>query len=193
MMQKVKQLQQAKEELENPHESDRIRAVAEMLAEIQRAMRAGVMDQRETLGIDPDDGVERMDHEQRTEDLLDVADAYLPGGPSLAEIWLDRCAPDHLDVQDTATLTNYAGLEADEWESQIQTWAEIYRSQDGNVSDVSDRYLAGLHVKAQWGVSLDHFKTLIVEWDRSRALRELLAGPSETTEEAIYNNTEELA
>jgi len=193
MMEQLKQLREAKSEIENPHESDRIRAIAEILTEIQRAQRAAVLDQREELGIDPDDGLSAVDPDERTTEVLDLVDAYTPGGPSLAETWLARAVPEDLDVDDPTALANYAGLSAEEWEHQQQTWAKSYRAATGKTVDATDRDLAELHVRGKWGVSLERFEALIVDWDRGRALRDLLAGPSEATEAAIRANTEALA
>jgi len=192
-MEKLQKMREAKDEIENPHESERIRAIAEILTEIQRAQRAAVIDQRDELGIDPDDDVNEVDPEDRTGEVLDLVDAYTPGGPGLAETWLARAAPSDLDVDDPAALANYAGLSQEEWEHQQQTWANSYRAADGQAADATDRDLAELHVSSKWGVSLERFEALVVNWDKGRALRDLLAGPSEATEEAVYANTEALA
>jgi len=193
MMDKLQRLREAKDEIENPHESERIRAIAEILTEIQRAQRAAVIDQRDELDIDPDDEVSGVDPEERTGEVLDLVDAYTPGGPSLAETWLARAAPEDLEVDNPAALANYAGLSAEEWEHQQQTWAKSYRAATGKTVDATDRDLAEMHVKGKWGVSLERFEALIVDWDRGRALRDLFAGPSEATEAAIRANTEALA
>jgi len=193
MIDKLQQMREAKSEIENPHESERIRAIAEILTEIQRSQRAAVIDQRDQLDVDAADDVDEVDPDERTGEVLDLVDAYTPGAPSLAETWLARGAPDDLDVDDPAALANYAGLSAEEWEHQQQTWANSYRAADGQAADATDRDLAELHVSSKWGVSLDRFEALVVNWDRGRALRDLLAGPSEETETAIRNNTEALA
>ncbi|MDS0280622.1 hypothetical protein [Haloarcula onubensis] len=193
MMDQLQRLREAKSEIENPHESERIRAIAEILTEIQRAQRAAVLDQRDQLDIDPDDDVTEVDPDVRSTEVLDLVDAYTPGGPSLAETWLARAAPEDLDVDDPAALANYAGLSSEEWEHQQQTWANSYRAADGQAAEATDRDLAELHVSSKWGVSLDRFEALVVNWDQGRALRDLLAGPSEATEAAIYANTEALA
>lgn len=192
MIGQIQQLKQAKSELENPHDSERIGALAEVLAEIERAQRAAVIDQRVALGIDPDD-TGRIDPDERRDELIDLVDAYTPGGPSLAKIWLKRSPPEKLDADDPTDLAHYAEMDPDEWEAQIQSWAETYRTQANGTLTESDRELADHHVRGQWGLSLDEFEATIVEFDRRRALRDLLAGPSEGTEEAIRSNTEVLA
>jgi len=192
-MDRVKQLRQAQSEIKNPHESDRLQAVAAVLTEIQRSQRAAVIEQREACEIDPDDDVMAVDPEERQREVLDLVDAYTPGGPSLAAVWLTQAAPDGLDVEDPEALASYAGLSAEEWEQQMQTWANSYRSQSERAATASDRELADLHVSGTWGVSLDRFETLVVDFDRERALRDLLAGPSEATEQAIKANTEALS
>ncbi|WP_226928622.1 MULTISPECIES: hypothetical protein [Halomicrobium] len=188
----MKQLRQMKGDLNDPHNSERITAHARVLAEIEAQQRAAVLDQRERLGIDPDDSVTDLDVEERVAELCDVIAARTPGGPSLAEIWLSRCAPDDLDVSDPAILATYAEMEPGEWQDQIARWADAVRHQAG-IEGQADRTLADRHVSAQWGVSLDRFEEAVVEWDRRRAVTDLLAGPSEATEQAIYANTEALA
>jgi hypothetical protein len=193
MMNKMKQLRKAKRELTNPHDSDRVQAVAEVLTEIERAQRAAVMDQRETLDVDPGDGVDRIDPEERKTEVCDLVDAYTPGGPSLVDIWLERCAPDGLDVDDPTTLSHYVEMSAEEWEQQITRWADSYRAQAPGKLKETDRQVAAQHVEAQWGIPLDRFESEVVEFDRREALTDLLAGPSKTTEQAIERNTEVLA
>ncbi|MEA5388347.1 hypothetical protein VB779_15745 [Haloarculaceae archaeon H-GB11] len=189
----MKQLRKAKKELTNPHESERLNAVAEVFAEIERAQRAAVMDQRDALDLDAEDGVERIDAEERKTEVVDLVDAYTPGGRSLADVWLERCAPDALDVDDPTTLGHYAEMSGEEWEQQISRWADSYRAQAPGTLDETDRELADHHVEGQWGVSLDRFEAEVVEFDRQRALTDLLAGPSEATEQAVKTNTEVLA
>ncbi len=106
MMSKIKQIREAKAEIENPHESDRMRALASVLAEIQSSQRAAVINQREAAGIDPNDGRERIDKEQRTSEILDLVDGYGPGGRPLSEVWLSQAAP--VDVDDPAAVAHYA-------------------------------------------------------------------------------------
>lgn len=189
MMGKIKQIQEAKHEIENPHESDRLRALAEILAEIETAQRDAVMDQREAAGIDPDDGRERIDKEARTSEILDLVDGYGPGGRPLSEVWLARCA--EIDG-DPAALSHYASMDGDQWEQQIERWADTYRNSAGEI-DATDRDLADHHISKKWGVSLSEFERIVIEFDPSDALEDLLAGPSEATERAIKANTEALA
>ncbi|MBO4248875.1 hypothetical protein IL252_13705 [Halomicrobium sp. IBSBa] len=193
MMERMKQLRQMKGDLNDPHNSERITAHARVLAEIEAQQRAAVLDQREQLGIDPDDGVDEHDVEERVAEICDVLAAQTPGGPSLAEIWLAHHAPEDLDVDDPETLATYAEMDHSEWKQQVSRWADAVRHQADGLHGRSDREVADHHVSGQWGVSLDRFEQVIVEFDRERAMEELLAGPSEATEGAIYANTEALA
>jgi len=191
MMDKIKQIREAKAEIENPHESDRMRALAAVLAEIQASQRAVVMDQRDAAGIDPDDGRERIGKEQRISEILDLIDGYGPGGRPLSEVWLSQCAP--IDVDDPAAVAHYSEMDSDEWQQQIERWAATIRdSQDGEIR-ASDRDLADHHVGQKWGVSLHRFEKVVVNFDAADALEDLLAGPSIETEKAIEANTEALA
>jgi len=192
MIQKMQNLRKMQSDLNDPHNSDRIRDHARVLAEIESQQRAAVIEQRETLGIDPGDGVGEHDIEERVEELCDVIAARTPGGPSLAEIWLRHHAPEDIDGE-PETLAVYAEMDQSEWEGQVARWAESVRHQHVGIDGYSDRRLADQHVQGQWGVSLARFEQAVVEWDRRRAITDLLAGPSETTEQAVKANTEVLA
>ncbi|WP_227015582.1 hypothetical protein [Haloarcula sp. JP-L23] len=189
---KLKRAREAKAEIQNPHESDRIRAMAEILATIQTEQRSAVIDQRDTLGLDPDDDADRLDKSERVTAILDVVDGYGPGGPSLAEVWIEQCAPDDLAVDDPEALANYAEMTHEEWTAQIERWAQTYRDSGADAMH-SDRSLADAHVSGKWGVSLERFETVVVDWNPTDALTDLLGGPSEATEDAVRANTEALA
>ncbi|MGB9953684.1 hypothetical protein ACOZ4F_14960 [Haloarcula marismortui] len=190
-MSKIKQIREAKAEIENPHESDRMRALASVLAEIQSSQRAAVINQREAAGIDPDDGRERIDKEQRTSQILDLIDGYGPGGRPLSEVWLSQAAP--VDVDDPAAVAHYAEMSEAEWQGQIERWAATIRDSQAGEIDATDRELADHHISKKWGVSIDRFEAVVVDYDPATALEDLLAGPSKETEQAIKANTEALA
>ena len=190
MMDKIKQIREAKHEIENPHESERMRALAAILAEIETAQRAAVIDQREAAGIDPDDGRERIDKQARTTEILDLVDGYGPGGRPLSEVWVDECCP--VDG-DPAALSHYAEMSDAEWTQQIERWAETIRNSQAGEIDATDRDLADHHVSKKWGVSVDRFEQEVVAFEPATALEDLLAGPSKETEQAIEANTEALA
>ncbi|WP_254272161.1 hypothetical protein [Haloarcula marina] len=191
MMDKLKQAREAKAELTNPHESDRIRALADVLAEIQTEQRAAVMDQRDTLGVEAADDVDRLDKEERVAEIIDLVDGYGPGGPSLSEVWIRQCGPEELDGEEAAQLAHYAEMTPEEWDAQIERWADTYRA-NGADSMHSDRSLADAHTVNTWGISLSRFEAEVVEFDRATALTDILAGASEATEAAIRANTEGL-
>jgi hypothetical protein len=190
MMSKIKQIREAKAEIENPHESDRMRALASVLAKIQSSQRAAVIDQREAAGIDPDDGRERIDKERRTSQILDLIDGYGPGGRPLSEVWLSQAAP--VDVDDPAAVAHYAEMSEAEWQGQIERWAATIRDSQAGEIDATDRELADHHISKKWGVSIDRFEAVVVDFDAGEALEDLLAGPSKETEQAIKANTEAL-
>ncbi|MBX0322475.1 hypothetical protein EGH21_05465 [Halomicroarcula sp. F13] len=189
---KLQRAREAKAEIQNPHESERIRAIAEVLATIQTETRGAVMDQRDTLGVETDDDTDRLDKSERVGQILDVVDGYGPGGPSLAEIWLRQCAPDDLNTEDPEALAQYAEMSHEEWTAQIERWAQTYRDSGADAMH-SDRSLADAHVSGKWGVSLERFESVVVDWNAGDALTDLLGGPSEATEEAVRANTEALA
>ena len=193
MMDKIKQIREAKTEIENPHESERMQALAEILAEIQTSQRAAVMDQRDAAGIDPDDDRERLDRAARVSEILDLVDGYGPGGRPLSEVWLVQCAPDDIDTTEPSITAHYAEMSEAEWEAQIERWAETIRETQSGEIDATDRELADHHISKKWGVSIDRFESVVVDFDPATALEDLLAGPSKETEQAIKANTEALA
>lgn len=190
MMDKIKQIREAKAEIENPHESNRMRALAEVLAEIETAQRDAVIDQREAAEITPDDGRGRIDKEIRTTEILNLVDGYGPGGRPLSEVWVDECCP--VDG-DPAALSHYAEMSEAEWESQIGRWASTIRDSQAGEIDATDRELADHHISKKWGVTVDRFEQEVVAFDSATALEDLLAGPSKETEQAMKANTEALA
>ncbi|NLV14413.1 hypothetical protein [Haloarcula argentinensis] len=190
MMDKIKQIREAKHEIENPHESDRLKALAGILAEIEVAQRAAVMDQREAAGIDPDDGRERIDKQARMTEILDLVDGYGPGGRPLSEVWVDECCP--VDG-DPAALSHYAEMSESEWNQQIERWATTIRNSQAGEIEATDRELADHHTSEKWGVTVDRFEQEVICFEPADALEALLAGPSKETEQAIKANTEALA
>jgi hypothetical protein len=190
MMDKLKQIQRAKAELENPRESDHIRVIAEVLAEIETAQRRAVMEQRAELELETGDGRTNLDKQERVGAILDVVDAQTPGGPSLAETWIEQC----VDIDgDPAALSHYSAMDSDEWAAQIGRWADTYRNAEAGEIDATDRELADHHISQKWGVSLSEFEGTIVEFDGEKAMEDLLAGPSKETKQAIEANTEAMA
>ncbi|WP_225334904.1 hypothetical protein [Halomicrobium urmianum] len=192
MMDKLQRMRQIREEINNPHDSERIRNLAEILAEIEGGIRDAVIDQRDELEIDVDDDLAGQSREDRVAMLCDVIEAYTPGGPSVVETWLETCPPEALQDSDAdpADLTAYAGLSSEEWQQQIQNWADAYRRQAGDVAD--DWTLADHHVRSQFGLSLDVFEECVVDVSKERALEDLLAGPSKDVKAGIEANTSEV-
>jgi hypothetical protein len=102
----------------------------------------------------------------------------------IREAWLEHWGPDL--PEDANDPSPYMGLDADEWTSKRQQWAERYRQEGGDgLAQLSDRRLADAHVRSQFGVSLAEFEREIVEWSRGDALREAVSGPHLRTEDAL--------
>lgn len=95
---------------------------------------------------------------------------------------------DHLDNPERAE--SYLGIEQDEWQSQIETWAQSYREQ--GISDYSDRELADHHIRDIWGVTIDQFEEQVVNWNESQVMRRVLAGNLQTAREGIARCREEV-
>ncbi|MUW13934.1 hypothetical protein GJ633_04100 [Halorubrum sp. CBA1125] len=159
-------------------------AVAGGLAEIERAQAEAVRDLAEAHDFDVD--VKEPDPEERRDLLLRGAEAAADGNG--VEWWLDERHGHRLD--DPEAAVEYAKMSPDEWDAQIERWAEFYRS-NGYGADRSDRDLAAVHVRETFGVDLDWFEETIVGLDRAEVLRQLLAGNLESIEFAIRDAAEQ--
>jgi len=191
MMQKLTELRQMKEELNNPHDSERVRAAATVLAEIERQYRQSTINVADAAPVDTD--LAPIDPEERVNELCDLLAAKLPGGPTITDIWLQNCLPDDFETDDPATLAAYAGMDRSEWDGQVARWADSVRHQHDGLDGYNDRDLADRHVQAHWGVSLERFEEQVVYLTDERAMEDLMAAPSKQTIDALDATAEALA
>lgn len=167
----------------NITESEEIKALVAIIAEIEHRQLAAVEELHEALDVD---GLQvTKDRDQRREQLLDVVDAAAPGG-SLLDLWFEQVAPEHIDAPEDAK--SYAGLSSEEWQQQQTNWAAAYR--DRIEGDHTDEELAEQHVQRKFGVSLDEFEREVIGYSDADALRTLLGGNFEAVEQGIAQATE---
>lgn len=173
-------LEKAKEETMKRaiRQSGALEAVANIIAGLETELLDEVAALEDAAGIDHIDAV--PDQEERRETLLALVQAKMGGDPR--EFYVSEIASQH--VENAADAKPYLGLDPEEWESQIATWAESYRSK-GAGSDMTDREIAEEHVRRKFGVSLSEFERNIVEWEQSDMLRRVLAGNVETAIEGV--------
>lgn len=167
----------------NITESDEIKALVAIIAEIEHRQLTAVGELHDALGVD---GIEvTKGKEERREQLLDVVDAAAPGG-SLLDLWFEQVAPDHIDAAEDAK--SYAGLSDEEWQQQQSNWAAAYR--DRIEGEHTDEELAEQHVRRKFGVSLDEFEREVIGFNEGDAMRTLLASNFEAVEHGIAQATE---
>lgn len=147
----------------NPAESDHFRALAGAFVAIEREQREELRDLCEALDGDPAEfGIEDVpDEEERVDELLGAVSARMNGDPWA--LWVENQAPERLKQPEKAK--QYAGLDADEWQGEIEDWADRLRANDAVDTDGrTDRELAGAHVTSVFGLSLEEFERHVVGW-----------------------------
>ena len=162
--------------------SNQAEALIGILTEIERALIASVEEQHEALGLD---GFGNLpDTDDRAAELRQLALAKLDG--SLPEYIVENY-DDHLENADEAA--QFAGIEADEWAEQKEQWAQDYREQG---MDAPDEALVDAHLRARYGVDLETFENLVVNWSDKREAAELeniLASGFRTAKDGIEQTT----
>jgi len=179
------QKQAMKRMVSDPEENEQIRAYASILAGIEREQREGMRALAEELDADPDalDLDQPPDPEERVTELAEAVGAHVVG--DAWTLYVDQLAPDKLKNADRAS--QFAGLDADEWDAQIEKWADGFRERAGDaVADRTDRDLADVHVYETFGVDLDTFEKEIVGFEPGRVFQTVVAGPLETHTEGIW-------
>lgn len=163
-------------------ESDQAEALLTILTTIEDEQLAAVEELHDELGIEFID--ERPTPEDRAELLRAMALAQMGG--EFPAFWVRHCSG--LDNADEAA--EVADLDADGWADQRATWAASYReaSMEG-----TDRQLVEGHVRRRFGVPLDRFRELVVDWPAGRVAEEmqaLVASGAETVTTGIELATE---
>jgi len=191
MMDKLNAIRQMKQEVENPHDSEYIRATARVLAEMEQRPRQSYLQVADAAGIEPE--TTPADVEDRVDTLCDVIAAKAPGGPSMIEAWLRNRLPEEIEEDTPESLKCYAQMDNSEWQGQIGQWADLIRNQHDGLDGYSDRDLANHHTENHWGVSIDRFESVVVDLTTEQAMDDLLTQPTDETADAIESLTEVVA
>lgn len=161
-------LRQLKQVAQNPSQSEKVQAVATIQANLEHDLLDAVADLHDALGVE--DPIEvTQDRADRREALLEVAEH---ASDDFESYWFGEVAG-YDNPEDAVAL---AGLSDEEWESQIATWADRYRSQTDAFATDSDRGIAREHVRRTFGVPLEEFEREVVDYRRRDALKAVLAG-----------------
>lgn len=115
------------------------------------------------------------DEDERKEQLKDLALHQM--SDNLDGYYVKEVLDRHLQNPEKAKA--YLNMDDEEWDDQIQQWASGYKrqaEQKGQDLDLSDRELAELHVENQFGVSIQKFEELVVEWTPGKVMEIVFAG-----------------
>ncbi|MHB9287351.1 hypothetical protein ACKVMT_09975 [Halobacteriales archaeon Cl-PHB] len=182
MMDKMQQIREVRNQLQNPREAESIRRWAVMLAEQERNVREAVRALYETVDDPPREPPGPVDVEARADALCDMVGVQTPGEPTIEQVWLRHCAPEA--VVEPEAAEQYVGMDREAWRDQRETWAEMYR--DAGVDGTRDE-LADAHLQELYGIGLDAFEAAIIDWDQTQAMRDLLTAETDATEAALYD------
>jgi len=163
---------------------DVVKALAAGLAEVERAQAAALEELADAEGYEID--AQAPDPEQREALLLRGVEAATAG--DAVAWWLEERYGHRLD--DPEGAVEYAKMDADAWETQIEDWATYYRNR-GYGDGHTDRELAAMHVQQVQGVGLEWFEGAVVGLDAGEVVRELLAGNLEAVEYGIRGAAEQ--
>jgi len=164
---KMRQLQQM---AQDPKNSEMARSFASILARYEHDLLDSVANLHRALELDDPLTVDQTP-EERVEKLLDIAEAAAGGG--FERFWFGEVA----GFENPDEVADFAGFGEAEWEDQIETWADRYRSKaPEEFAEDSDREIAAWHVEGEFGVPLVEFEREVVGYSRRDALKSALGG-----------------
>jgi hypothetical protein len=173
--------QLARRIVDNAIDSGAVSHMALVLAETERAQTAAV--NRLAKAADAEDAaLPPVDKSERKDEILSLVEAVAPGDGDPAE-WHARHGLD-LDA-DPEQIAPYVDMESDEWEAQVERWADAYRG-SGRYPDVPDRTIADHHVSSTFGApDLEWFESHVVNVTKAGILRDGTVGRLTAIEESI--------
>lgn len=175
----------------NPAENEQIRSLASVFASIEAEQRDRLREQAEALDVEPSDvGLgETIDKEQRVDEICAALAARMSGDPWT--LWVEHVAPEEFRNADRAK--RYAG-DAEAFEASRAAWVEEYRANDAIDTDgVDDETIAGQHVQDVFGVGLDTFEQIVVDWSAAATFETVVVGGLIDNTDAIPQLTEEVS
>lgn len=170
----------------NALESEWAAATLAIVAHRERQLVEHVDELHDELGLDGIDDI--PDPDDRVEQIRAFALAMIDD--SAAEWWVEHVLADRID--NASEAAQYADLDPEEWADQREQWADTYREQ--GVDGTTDE-LAAAHTRARYGLDLDEFESVVVEWsdDRQReAVESVMLGGLDTADQGVVDATEHL-
>lgn len=147
-----------------PSQTDQGKAAAEILSGWEAEADSAVRHLRGALDLPTD---EPLDERERKDELLAAADAAAAGE-------FGRWLLDNSGIENPDRAAAYLGMDADEWDDQLDEWADHYRDA-GATGSTED--LADAHVREVFGIGLDTFESTVVEWDKQAEIQSFAIEP----------------
>lgn len=138
-----------------------------------------------------DDALE-LGYVDRVPDVEDRADALKTlleavATDNMERVWCVEILPEIVD--DPKRAEQYVGMESDEWQAQIERWADAYREQGATGTD---RALARHHVNDVFGCEFDVFEDRVVGFSRGEEAERLFAANFRAVREVLDAAAEEV-
>lgn len=172
---KIKQMRKI---AQNPGESEQVRLWLKVLTDHERQFREVARRQCDLAGVEADLR-DLPDEEERIDRLGELMGSIL--SKDTKEVYLRYWGPDLAD--DAPDATEFLGMNDEEWEQRIESWADDIRNRLG-IEGEEDRHLAAIFVEDQWGVEIETFEREIVQVSESEAMRSAVSGPMDEAEAA---------
>lgn len=152
--------------------------VRRMWAEAEGSQAEAVVALADALNANLQADLRDFDRDEREAELADLAKA-LGDEEAVVEWYGDHRLPD-LD------LAAYVDLSPDEWEQQLEAWADRYR--DGErYDDLTDRQIAAYHVREAFDApSLEWVEEHVASVTPRRIIRDGFAGYFEAVEMEVH-------
>lgn len=155
----------------NLAESEQIEAVAYALAGVEQDLHEAVQDHYDALGFEPPEDLPPT--EERVEALKELVERQM--ADDLWGYWTNHHTPEAFENGEKAE--KHANKNAEEWQATIERWADNLRQQLGGAEDVPDRDLADRYCEERFGVPLETFEAVAVDWEPGRTMEAALRGP----------------
>jgi hypothetical protein len=165
-------------------ESDQGAAVLEILAEAEATLVRSVREQQAAIGVDLE-GQPVPSKEDRKAQLQEMILAKIEG--RFPEWWVETPLADRIDHADEAA--EFADVDESEWTDAKETWADVLRESNPD-ADVDE--LADVYTRRRFGLELEEFREVVVEWPDGREaaeLREILVAGVQMANQGINYTT----
>lgn len=164
--------------------SEHVRSAAEVLSGLEQEQLQAAAALSDTAGLGYD--IDVPAREDRTDAIAAVIEGMLGG--DFEEWWRQNVATEQLDKAPPKKYVG-AGKDSTEWEAQVEDWAEKVRAAGGSGST---RHLASVACQDVYGVPLGEFEQEVLDWDRSREAKMLIAGNFRAVRDIMQDATEAL-